>query len=770
MIRWGLLGFCGGVGAVALLPVLPPPAYTFLLAGLALLFWRRPGWMGLGLGVAWASFSGYDLLQQQLPPEWVGRDVVIAGYVADFPVLNHRTQRFEFVVTHWNGQPRPANLPGRVRLTGYETPPLPLQAGAGWQLTVRLKPPHGSQNPGSFDYETWLFAQRIRAVGYVRTSPAPQPTGPVVAPLLRLRQQLRTQLLATLGSLPGTAPAGHAVLLALALGDASLLTPAQWEILRVTGTTHLVSVSGLHITLLAGLAYLLGRWLWPLAPGLALRLPAQQVGAVVGLLVAVLYALLAGMSLPTQRALVMGAVVFSAWLLRRQTRTSDILLLALTAVLLFDPLAVLSSGFWLSFLSVAALLYAFNGGQRSGWVQQWLWAQGVANLALLLPLLWLFQQVSLISPLANLVAIPWVSWVVTPLAVLGLLLLPLWSEGAAAVLQLGLWAWAPQAWLLEQMATWPWAIATLPQPPVGYLLLAVPGILWLLTPLPLPGRWLGGLLLLPALLWQPPRPAAGEFWFTLLDVGQGLAGVVQTARHTLVYDTGAAWGPESAQALRAVVPYLRTQAVSRLDTLVLSHADNDHSGGAELLVRTLPTGRILTSDLAAFPKLQPALCQQGQHWTWDGVEFRFLHPPADWVGNENERSCVLQVRIGTQRLLLTGDIEGRAERLLQQTEAARLPSTVVVAPHHGSRSSSGTAFVAATRPQYVLYANGYLNRYRFPHPDVVARYAASGATALASPESGAIRFNFSAAGVSAPERYRCQMRRYWHLLPEACRP
>ncbi len=767
-MRGGLLGFCLGVGATALLPAVPAPPVQAVLLGLALGLRRWPLGLGFGLGLAWASFWGYTLLEQHLPPDVVGQDVILVGYIADFPTVAPRNQRFEFVVTHWQGQPRPANRPARLRLTWYEMPSLPLQAGARWQFTVRLKPPHSTQNPGSFDYETWLFAQRIRAVGYVRAHPAPQALAGAAAPVLQARQALRTALLATLTPTTGPLPPGVGLLLALGLGDASLITPQQWELFRLTGTTHLVSVSGLHITLLAGLAYGLLRGLWPLLPGLALRLPAQQAGAGAGLLVAVLYAVLAGMSLPTQRALVMGAVVFGAWLLRRQTRTLDTLLLALAAVLLFDPLAVLNGGFWLSFLSVAALLYAFNAGARSGWVRQWLLAQLVANLALLVPLLWLFQQVSLVSPLANLIAIPWVSWVVTPLAVLGLLLLPLWSAGAEAVLHLGLLAWAPQESLLAGLAAWPWATVVLPQPPVVYVLLAVPGVLWLLAPRPVPRRWLGLVLLLPALAWQPPRPAPGEFWFTLLDVGQGLAAVIQTARHTLVYDTGARWGPDSAQALRVVVPYLQTQGVRHLDRLVLSHSDNDHSGGAGALVQALPTWHISTSDPAAFPALRTALCQRGQHWRWDGVELRFLHPPAGWSGNDNERSCVLQVSVGQQQVLLVGDIERQAEAALVQTEAARLPSTVLVAPHHGSRSSSGTAFVAATRPRYVLYASGYLNRYRFPHPEVVARYAAGGAVALSSPDSGAIQLRFSPEGLGAPLRYRCGHRRYWHLLAESC--
>lgn len=759
------LAFLAGILLFQQSAVLPPAWAVGLIVSLWLLPpWlprpaRRTAWLLpiAGVGFLWAWGQAALVLRTALPPALEGRDLRIEGTISSLPRAEGERTRFQFdTLAADPAGGRASVFPGRLLLSWYGTAP-PLCAGQRWRLTVRLRRPHGMVNPGGFDYERWLFQRRIRATGYVRPAGAR-----LLAPadghaLLRLRQMLRDRLRAALGRRP---LAG--IVIALAIGDRQGIDDDQWQVLRATGTTHLVAISGLHIGIVAGLVFFLLRWLWPWSERLALWLPAPRAAAVAALAAAAGYAALAGFSLPTQRALIMVAVAMAAVWWRRPLRRARTLAVALLLVLLFDPSAPLAPGFWLSFGAVALILYGMGARlAAAGWWWRWGRVQWLAGLGLA-PLLALwFQQVPLLSPLANLVAVPWVTLTTVPLTLLGtaatVVLPPAapWLLAAACHSLDGLW------WLLVHLAPLQprWGAFT---PPPWTLAPALVGLVWLFAPRGWPARWVGAVWLLPLVLARPPGPAPGELWLTLLDVGQGLSAVVRTAGHTLVYDTGPRYGGRLDAGNAVIVPFLRTAGVRTVDLLMVSHGDMDHDGGTASVLAAVSVRRVLTGMRRwSLPQAaQP--CLAGTAWRWDGVRFEILSPPPD-VGQRsgNDRSCVLRVSADGGSVLLPGDIGQTAEAALVDTAAGRLRSTVLIAPHHGSATSSGTPFVTAVAPRYVLFAVGYRNRYRFPSRRVTARYRAEGAERLDSDRSGAITIRFTAVGTTV-ERYRQRARRYWY--------
>lgn len=511
--------------------------------------------------------------------------------------------------------------------------------------------------------------------------------------------------------------------------------------------------------MIAALAGGLAAWGWRRWPRAVERLPARQAGLVVAVLAACGYALLAGFEIPAQRTLFMLMVLAMTYWGRREPRPVSALLWALSGVLLIDPWAVLSAGFWLSFGAMAAILWVSTGrlAAPQKW-QGWMVAQAAVTLALAPALLLLFQQVSLISPLANAIAIPVVSGLVTPLALLGVAVPTLWHVAA---------------WLMEGLSRgllWasalPWAVASRPAPEGWMIVLALIGTAWLMLPRGVPLRVLGVLLWLPLLFPPHARVAPGEFVADVIDVGQGTAILIRTARHTLLYDTGPAFG-ESDAGERTVVPYLRALGVTTLDGVIVSHDDNDHSGGMRSVLRDMPTGWLLHGLPASSGLLpgapRPRPCARGQAWTWDGVHFAILNPRATAykAGNrrDNDFSCVLKISRGRDSLLMTGDAERRGELELLES-GADLKSTVLIAGHHGSRTSSLPEFVHAVNPRHAVFTVGYRNRFGHPHPDIATRFSQQGARTWRSDRSGALRFRFAEAGVE-PSEYRPTHRRYW---------
>ncbi|MGH8582191.1 MAG: DNA internalization-related competence protein ComEC/Rec2 [Gammaproteobacteria bacterium] len=762
MILFSLAMLCG-VASLQTFAALPDPRWGWLALAALPMLRGAGGWRagaGLVLGFAWALWRAGAVLTAELPLELEGETLQIEGRIAGLPRQRGDSLQFELDTARMLALGREWPGPARMRLSWYRTAPQ-LIPGEHWRLAVRVKRPYGFSNPGGFDYEGWLFQQRIRATGYVIGGRHNQRLAPAQGAWLeRWRQVLERRLERALAGYP---QAG--VVTALAIGVQEGIASAQWRVFNATGTSHLISVSGLHIALVAGIGFVLGRWGWSLAGRGALYLPAPRAGALIGLLAAALYAALAGFSVPTQRSLVMVAVLMLGLLRDERLASAELLALALLAVLLIDPLAVMAAGFWLSFGAVAFIVYGMQA--RHGKPSLW-WRIGRVHLVVALGLtpllLMLFGQDPLIGPIANLVAVPYVSLLVLPLVLIGSACAGFAETFAAYCLQVAAilldWLWIYLDWW-SRFDTMLWQRPL----PAGWAIAAGSvGVALLLMPRGMPARWLGLVWCLPLLVYTPQRPATGEIWFSLLDVGQGLAALVQTHRHALLFDAGARYSERFDAGRAVILPYLREQGIRALDTVIISHADNDHRGGWPGVREAVPVARVLTSAPALIEGPQVRPCRAGAHWEWDGVQLAILHPPAQAIGSENNQSCVLRVSNRDHAVLLTGDIEVEAERQLIEHYAGDLKAQILVAPHHGSHSSSSPEFIEAVAPAYVLFPVGYRNRYGFPAADIVARYTARGARVYNSAAEGMIRFEIGTA-IAPPYRHRAFSRRYWHTRP-----
>ena len=777
-MRLAILAFVVGIGWLQQQAVLPQLAWASLLLLTPLVLLVRIAWLrqGLGLVVAvavgffWAAGVAQYRLSDALPEAWEGRDIQVIGVVAELPQFTERGVRFTFdveeVVT-----PQ-ARVPAHIQLFWYARAndadqaahlnPSRLHAGERWQFVVRLKRPHGASNPYGFDYEAWLLEQNIRATGYIRKDPNNfRLDQSVWRPSYKVERLRDTVALRMKRVMQGEPYAG--VLTALAIGDQHTIPQSQWRVFYRTGVNHLMSISGLHVTLFSSLVFLLVYWLWRQSAWLTQRLPARKAALLFGVAAAFFYALLTGFAVPAQRTFYMLSIVAAAVWFDRLSSSSRVLALALGGVALLDPWAVLAPGFWLSFGAVAVIFYITSQriGQFNPWIQA-LRVQGAVTLGLVPAMLLLFQQVSLISPLANAVAIPVVSYLIVPLTLLGALVPMDFPLHVAH----GLMGWLMQA--LEWFATAPDAMWQQHAPPGWTILVAVLGVAWLLAPRGFPARLVGAGLLLPMFLLAPMPVPLGTLQLTVLDVGQGLALVLRTARHALVYDTGARFSSEVDAGARTVLPYLRATGVSALDGLIVSHDDNDHSGGAVSVLDGVPVQWLLSSLPSDHPALNrgvPAIrCEAGQHWQWDGVGFEVLYPLPDAYAErrkDNDRSCVLRVTVGEHALLLPADIEMKSERELLARVPDKLRAQVLIVPHHGSRTSSTPEFVAAVQPEVAIFTVGYRNRFQHPKPDVVARYQALNAQLLQSDTAGAIAITMPGKGPIEIQSYRKQNPRYW---------
>ena len=794
-----LSGFVAGVLLLQCSPMLLPwgPLLASTLALQGGLWWalkRRP-WPvaqhlalvllgALLLGYAYASLRAQWRLSDTLPRAWEGRDVILEGRIAELPEAVPNGVRFTFTVT--GHQPADAMVPRRLSLAWFlgtdladlgtdpvlgsvpkSTTPksasIPsLHPGERWQLRVRLKRPHGMINPGGFDMEAWSLTQGIRASGAVRTDEgnrrlpaAPAPWWQVPGLFIEsVRDEVRSRMQSVLGE-----RRWRGVMVALVVGDQSLISQDDWQLFWKTGVGHLISISGLHITLLAGLVAKLAGWLWP----------SVRVRWLAGLLGAFAYALLAGFSVPTQRTLYMIGVVTLSRFRDVPLAASPVLLLALATAVAVDPWAPLAVGFWLSFGAVGALMYAgAHSVGRVGALKAAIHTQWSATWALVPLLLLLFGQVSLLSPLANAFAIPVVSLGVVPLALLGAIPGLGWSLVAAHQL------FAACASALQQMAQWPVTVWSAPTPTPVAFLGGLVGLLFLLAPRGMPGRRVGSVPLLVLLLMPAPRPEWGGVWMDVLDVGQGLAVVVRTRNHALVYDTGPRYSADNDGGSRILLPALRALGVDRLDGLVVSHRDTDHSGGALSLRQGMAIGWLLSSLEPAHPLVaripQSMPCYAGQAWVWDGVRFDILHPLLEQVWDErrktNDRGCVLRVSAEGQRLLLPADIEALSETELLERSPQALAAEVLIAPHHGSKTSSTPQFLDAVSPQWAIFTVGYRNHFGHPKPEVVARYQERNIRLLRTDEAGAIALSVEKNALTVTG-VRARFPHYWEDAPNA---
>lgn len=763
------LSLLAGIGLCLALPTLPHWAWLALCFALGTRWWIAapvrwrlfaPALLGFGL----AGLHMASTLMQQLPVEMEGNEVALTGQVVGLPEIEARRTRFRLRLD----ADSPVSLRGRlVQLSWYDDygsdrpgPRLALRAGERWHLRAKLRAPRGLRNPGGFDLERHALAQHIAATGYVR---APDTARRLARGqgIDAWRERVSRRIVARVPS------EASRFVRALALGDTGGLRDGDWETLRANGLTHLIAISGFHVGLAAGGFALLARLAWWCWPPLSRRWPRVQATGVAAVLGGAVYAAVAGFALPTVRTLLMIVVVVAARLARRHQHASAALALAAIAMLLVDPLAALAPGFWLSFVGVAWLLWCLPQSTRRP-VREFLGAQAVATVGLLPLTVVLFGQASLAGPVANLVAVPWWSLVVVPLALLGTALealhtgfgTPLWMLSASAF---------DLSWpLFDALAKAPLALWWLPEARGFALPLACIGAFWLLLPRGVPGKSLALLLWLP-LLW-PSRdlPTYGEAELVVVDVGQGLSVVVRTARHALLYDMGPAV-PEGFDAgERAVVPALHALGVRRLDVAMVSHGDNDHAGGLEAVRRALPIAALRGAPGDPLPVTRD--CRAGQAWRWDGVRLRVLHPGAHFPYLANESSCVLRVETQHGAALLTGDIGEVIERRLAREHAADLRADVVVLPHHGSRGSSGFDFVAATGARLALVSAGHGNRYGHPAPEVVQRWQSAGARVLDTPNGGALRVRLGEDGLEVATR-RTSHRRAWdaaRLRDAAC--
>ncbi|MDD7805410.1 MAG: DNA internalization-related competence protein ComEC/Rec2 [Endozoicomonas sp. (ex Botrylloides leachii)] len=740
-----------GVSLVSLIPVLPS-LLVVVIIGMMVLAWTayilfRSLWSWLPLssfliGVVIGLGYGHWFQAHQLPAEFERQTHVVVGHIASLPVYTEKSARFIFVTAIGESK----NLHIKVRLNWYSAPELRLQQR--WRLKVKLRRPHGFASPGAMDFEGWAAREGVQATGHVLSGELlSQPTS------FSIRQHLYTWLVDSASSV------NLGVLKALLLGDKSGISTEQWQLLNGTGTTHLVVISGLHIGLMAWLGYwislLLARFgLLPLQV-----MPLPRIAAIFSLLLAGGYAFMAGVSVPVQRALIMTTVAMAGPLLGLRPAPSTLLIIAFALVVTIDPLAVTSIGFWYSFIAVGGLIYGLSGRYGSiGSLAKWLRPQWLIFCIMTPLLLSNGQPVSLLSPLINLLAIPFIGLLVVPLLLLSSLLSFVASPISLSLLNSvehllnGFW-WGLTCCIDRLTAL---TLMSIPQWPV--MLAATAGGILLISPLPVLLRLLAPALLFPWVFPVVNKLDKGQAKITVLDVGQGLSVLIHTKNHTLVYDTGDAFTDRFNAADCVIVPYLRRAGIQSIDRIIISHGDKDHVGGLKPLLKHYDCGDILSGTTIPYYDKNILFCQAGNQWNWDGVQFNVLASGGQWK-KANDRSCVLKVTAGNESVLLTGDISYRIEEhLLHLTKA--LESTVLLAPHHGSRFSSSLAFLSAVNPRYVLFSAGYKNRFSHPAKATLQRVVYQGADYWNTAWHGTLTFELG-NGNCEINGYRCTHRRYW---------
>ncbi|GMR06308.1 MAG: DNA internalization-related competence protein ComEC/Rec2 [Gammaproteobacteria bacterium] len=750
--------------AVGMLPV--------VLVFLVLLKKCRLPALFLLMGFFWAGFVAAHQLSKTLPQELAGKNIIVEGFVEGLPDREGRVVRFNFNVFH-SEKAEGRRISGRIRVSDYRRDPIDPQPGEAWRLLLRVKSPHGFANPAGFDYEKWLFSQRIIATAYIRKNNARfskvnhrLPDLDRSAVIDRMRLRIAAQIK---NSLEDSSFRG--IITALATGDRRAITSQQWSVLQTTGTSHLMAISGLHVGLVAGIAFFLFRFLFATVPQLPLLIPSHKAAAVVAMFCAAFYSLMAGFSLPTQRALLMLTVLMVAIILQRRVRALDILSLTLLLVLILDPLSILSAGFWLSFAAVAMILYILQQrSHRNNWTDssvlktvnmQWKLSLMMAPATLLF-----FQQIPLSGPVANLVAIPVVAFLIVPLVLLASLSFLLFGGGfvehnlyrlADYILQL-LWT------LLESLARTTEALPFSVEHSAVALAGFVFTILLLMLPAGLKIRKLALVGLLAFFFPLHSQLREGEFRVILLDVGQGLSAVIMTGRHALLFDTGARFSKRFNAGDAVVLPVLKLLSINRLDTLIVSHGDNDHSGGVQKVLAGVEVKQVISNEkiFITDASTESVPCRAGTQWRWEGVSFRLLHPDSDGITTGNNASCVLHVQSSFGSILLPADIEKEAEKEIISRYPDALRSNILIAGHHGSNTSSSDDFINAVSPQLVLFPAGWRNRYHHPAKKVLHGLEIRQIKSMITGECGAITIRVAEAGVSAWS-WRQSNRKIWDV-------
>ena len=703
-------------------------------------------WVILGVLLAMAGVSfAFHLYWRQWPAEWTNQPLWVTGEVIQVISVGDRNETVQFRIRTLG--PHPWDV-----LLNHYYPAFSLQRGEVWRLRVKLVPLHGLSNPGTLDRRYRLMAQGYSAMGSVlkgeaiRLSPAPPS-------YLEKRRAYLNQVIDHSSAAPNAPP----FLKALLLGDDHVLNQTQWTVLRNTGTSHLVAISGLHLVLLMMAAYHLVRFFLKVVNAFSPR-SLKPLALAVGLVLVWLYGIFTGFSPPAQRALMMISIYSLGVMWYRSLFQYWGLAMAFCAMLIIEPFSVFSAGFWLSFYGVFLLMYGgnyfsltketsdslFRTKLKEAW--QLLRLQTFLFFSLTPLTAYFFQMISFISIVTNLVAVPFINGVALPgVLISGITALINESLGEKEFHYLN--ALVEKAWWgLERVSYWPWDTAPFYIPALWVLVLSLLGICCVFSHKPWWWRSGGALACLPLFFYTPVSVKPGTVLFTVLDVGQGLAVVVQTANHVLVYDTG----PQSPSGWDAgkgvILPFLGYAHLHAMDKLIISHGDLDHRGGALSLLERWPEVPLLTSVPQRFRRFHAQYCREGQGWEWEGVHFEMLYPfkVARYQGNNS--SCVMKITVGKGSVLLTGDIEKPVEAQLVEREAAILHATILVAPHHGSRTSSSQAFLRAVSPRVVLFSTGYYNRYHLPHPTVLKRYEKEGIRAYNTAFQGALRVRLQRDG------------------------
>ncbi|MBP9729264.1 MAG: DNA internalization-related competence protein ComEC/Rec2 [Gammaproteobacteria bacterium] len=759
-----ILSYFLGVLCLQLCSDLPPLKSVMLGNGLVLLLalcTRFKPWarllLAFSLGFLVVFISARSIVQGWIPNEIVGTPIEVIGLVDSLPVQKGKSLQFQFKIQ--SVQPMSQwPKPGLVKLRWWD-PPQKVGAGEQWRFVVKLKRPHGYANPGSMNLEKYFFEHQWVAEGSILAKKPFEKLGDHVwnYPLDRIRAWVRDQVAHALEGRPFVG-----VMMALSMGDQSFISQEHWQVFRQTGTGHLVAISGLHISLIASFFYFLTKKICYCLPSNRFSGSIKTVGYCIGWLLACLYAALSGFSIPSRRAIFMISAFILSLILKKVQHTSRGYWIALGLVLVCDPLSTLSPGFWLSFTAVGIILYSMQNriGTKGWWLQC-----GRIHLILFVGLtpisLALFSSCSLVSPLANFIAIPYFSFWVVPCCLGGTLSL-FFSKTLARILfslgDYGLQGLWPVLQTLSNMPYATWDSVHQNTPLIG---VAMGGLLCFLLPTGLPGRYVGVVALLPLLLSPVPAIKEGMAGITVLDVGQGLATVVETKNHVLVFDTGPQLSKHFDTGAQVVLPFLATRKKKAIDRLIISHADNDHKGGAASIIKAMPVHHIMSSDQPLADRVVDP-CVAGQRWEWDGVLFEILHPTIDYQGKKNDRSCVLKVQAGTQSVLMTGDIEAKSETDLIQRVPQALASTVLIVPHHGSKTSSSEAFIAAVHPQYAIITVGYANHYGHPKPAILQRYREASIPVFDSMHHGAVSFTLNSESALKIQAYRLKYKNFWN--------
>ena len=738
-----------------------PDFSPYLVIPVLILFWiflpALRWFFSYFLGFFWMLLAVGNVLEQELPKELISKTVSITGIVSSLPEDKQNRTRFDFLIEEMHHEGKLIPGPKKVRLNWYGRE-IKINAGEKWRLDVRLKPAKGMANPGGFDYERWLFENKITAKGYVYGKGQTQLLAePPWYSVNHWRQALRDKI-----NNSSLAPDHMPLINALLIGDRSQVTEQQWHVLSATGTNHLLAISGLHIGLVAGVFYWIVYRLFRKSKRLLLYLPAYKIAAIGSMFAAIVYAAMAGFSIPTQRALIMIGVALLLMVMNRRINSSKILAIAVLCVLLFDPLSVLSVSFWLSFAAVAIIVFSVQS--RLETTSLW-WQYGkiqwVISLAMIPIVLYAFQSFSVVSPLANLLAVPWVSFVVVPLVFLAAIFsmfLPVFEF----ILQVVNYSLEILWWVLELFSSWSLAKWYGNIPNIWVLLLSLIGAALLISPKGLPVRLPGFVLFLLIFFVAEEEIEKGGFKLVQLDVGQGLSSVIQTGNHILVYDAGAKFSESFDMGSAVIVPYLRTINKHQIDSLIISHGDNDHIGGMNSLIEKFSVMKIYSGVMEKTPFNNAIPCTKGSSWVWDGVKFEILHPDPKHKLSDNNGSCVLKISNHSHSVLLTGDIEKKAEKLLLVESERTLDVDVIVAPHHGSKTSSTLAFIEATSPEWVIFPAGFLNRFGFPKQTIVDRYESKGSKTLTTGVLGAITLTFNPLKAVKYTSYRNQNPSLWN--------